>query len=177
MKHIAIAGLLLCLGASAHAANLLINLTSQVPTYTTDGTWIAPSAGTYAVTNFDGAFGANPTANGSNTVDIVDVNTGDVLYSLAIAYNNAEGSQESFYVTPTKENDTARPAAGAIVEDATGSAVDFTTALTGRPGGITVQEIANSPAATPEPASSVLIGLGLAAIFLSRRSYFRKSVP
>ena len=52
MKHIAIAGLLLCLGASAHAANLLINLTSQVPTYTTDGTWIAPSAGTYAVTNF-----------------------------------------------------------------------------------------------------------------------------
>jgi hypothetical protein len=180
MKIPAIAVALLCFGTLANAANMLINLTGANPTFTTDGSggsWVTPSiAGTQTGAPFNGVFTPNFGAGlttGSETVFVDSTVTGNELYTLVINWS-PNGANENFNITSvTKDPGNVRPPAGSDDVLATGGAVGI--GLPGIPSGLSVEEIALSPA-VPEPATYALFGLGLIALCLTRRHIAKRSV-
>jgi hypothetical protein len=179
MKLFAVAVVVLCFGSLASAANLLINLTGATPTYTTDGgsgSWLIPAAaGTISGSTFTGLYmrpSTSPAETGSTTVFVDSSITGDELYTLLFSYSDAGGGNENYDVGVTKDAGTTKPPTGSDDVLATGSAVGIGFPG-GAPGGISVEEIADSP--TPEPGTSALIGLGLVALAASRSYMSRKS--
>ena len=177
MKTLIATGVCLWFAALASAANLNVNLTGSTPVFTTDANWITPPAGSTTSTSFTGVYFPTRTATGTRTEDLVDTTTGNVLWVLAIAFSPTATGNENFSVNATKLNDTTKPTAGAIIINATGSPVQYISNIPGVPSNITGDLTANStaPAATPEPATFALVGLGTAALFLTRRYSGSKS--
>lgn len=170
MKTLILVTCLLCFGTLANAANMFVDFTKTPTAFNFDANWDTSSS---TATTFTGTFLANSTATGSDLVAIVNMNDPtELLDTLSLTFSTsasggATGEETFGGSVMTGINGGSPIPAGAIVEDATGSSVDITAALSGHgpfPSNITLQVQAESPTPTPEPASLVLFGTAMLAI-------------
>ena len=180
MKTLLLVSGLLCFGMFANAANMFVDFTQTPTAFNFDANWDTHSS---TATTFTGSFLANSSENGSDLVAIVNQNNhNELLDTLSLMFstntsNGASGEETFAGSVVTGINGGSAVPAGAIVELATGSSVDITSALTSAghfPSNITLQEKANSPA-VPEPGSLVLVGTALIGLFLVTRRRSIKS--
>ena len=172
MRALLFAGLF-CIGTTlASAADLSIDFT-QNPTAFNFSAWDTSSSTT---STFSGTFSAAVAETGSDNVAIVDENTGELLDEITLSFtsdgNDGVPAEETFSGSVIADIDSGTAPVGYIVEDATGSPVDFTADLIAAgpfPSDVALQETEDSPSNAPEPASFVLVGLGLVGVSLARR--------
>jgi hypothetical protein len=168
MRGIFLAGFL-CFGSLASAASLSVDFTQNPTAFNIDLHW---DSFTFATASFSGTFLSNNATTGTDTVAIVDENTGELLDTFDMTFDShghdGTQSEETFGGTLVTGIDSGTAPAGDIPVDATGAPIDITGLIPDLPANITLFVTENSPSATPEPASLTLIGLGLTGVSLLR---------
>jgi hypothetical protein len=171
MKTLLFAGLF-CVGTLASASNLSIDFTQNPTAFNFSG-W---DTSTSTTSTFSGTFFAAAAETGSDNVAVVDENTGELLEEIMLNFtsddNDGLPAEETFSGSVIAGIDSGFAPLDYIVEDATGLPVDFTADLIDNgpfPTDVALQETEDSPSDAPEPASFVLVGLGLVGVSLARR--------